>query len=62
MKELIEAAKELDLDPITQEKVHPASRIKGLIAVRKISSKEKVEKSIYEKLRKNMGKSQSENG
>ncbi|MEM1813977.1 MULTISPECIES: hypothetical protein [Metallosphaera] len=50
LKELVDICRELGLDPIEVDKVHPASKIRGLVAVRKVNSKVKIIKEISRKV------------
>lgn len=47
LDELYEAAKNLNLEPEILDKVHPASKIKGLIMVKKVQGKYKIIKLLY---------------
>ncbi|EZQ04746.1 MULTISPECIES: hypothetical protein [Acidianus] len=47
LNDIVSIAKQLDLEPEVMEKVHPGSRIKGLVLVKKVASKEKVLKMVY---------------
>ncbi|MCH1770930.1 MULTISPECIES: hypothetical protein [Metallosphaera] len=51
LKDLLDSSKALNLDPIVLEKEHPASKIKGLVAVKKLGSKEATVKAIYQRLK-----------
>ncbi|QKR00028.1 hypothetical protein GWK48_06225 [Metallosphaera tengchongensis] len=51
LKEIVDVSKEMGLDPIVLEKTHPSSKIKGMLVVKKIGSKQKTIKAIYEKLK-----------
>lgn len=51
LKDLIDSSKALNLDPIILEKEHPGSKIKGLVAVKKVGSKEATMKTVYERLK-----------
>lgn len=47
LEELFEAAKNLNLDPEILDKTHPASKIKGLIMVKRVDGKYKIIRLIY---------------
>ncbi|MCG3109892.1 Signal recognition particle 19 kDa protein [Metallosphaera sp. J1] len=51
LKELLDSCKALNLDPVVMEKEHPGSKVKGLVAVKKVGSKEKIENMVYERLK-----------
>ncbi|AEE93778.1 MULTISPECIES: hypothetical protein [Acidianus] len=47
LDDLFSAAKALGLEPEVLDKVHPGSRVKGLIMVKKVKGKYKLIKDIY---------------
>ncbi|AWR97377.1 hypothetical protein DFR86_07325 [Acidianus sulfidivorans JP7] len=47
LEDLVNAAKSLNLEPEVLDKTHPASRIKGLVMVKKTEGKYKLIKVLY---------------
>ncbi|ARM76023.1 hypothetical protein [Acidianus manzaensis] len=50
LEDLINSANSLNLEPEVLDKIHPGSRIKGVVMVNKVQGKYKIIKMIYSSL------------